>query len=80
MFWVCREPLRRAGMANMSYCRFCNTLGDLWACMDHLDDTDLSEEEVDKRLRLVQACRSVAEDYPEDGDLGTYEDQNRETD
>ena len=67
-------------MGNMSYCRFHNTLGDLEDCQAHLDDSDLSEAETKERLRLVQLCRDIAEDYPEDEDLGTYCDQNRETD
>jgi len=67
-------------MANMGYCRFYNTLADLRECQDHLDDFDLSEAEVKERLRLVRVCRAIAEDYPEDGDLGIYEEQNSETD
>jgi len=67
-------------MANMSYCRFHNTLGDLEDCWEHLDDWDLSEAETEARLLLVQLCRDIAEDYPEDEDLGVGCDQNRETD
>ena len=67
-------------MGNMSYCRFCNTLGDLKDCQAHLDDSDLSEAETGARFRLVQLCRDIAEDYPEDEDLGTDCGQNRETD
>jgi hypothetical protein len=34
-------------MANMSYCRFQNTLGDLLDCLDHLRDDDLGKDESD---------------------------------
>ena len=64
----------------MSYCRFRNTLGDLQDCQDHLDATDLGPEEERARMRLVQTCREIAEDYPEDVDLGFCNDQNEETD
>lgn len=67
-------------MGNMSYCRFHNTLGDLEDCQEHLDDGDLSEDETKARLWLVQLCREIAKDYPEDEDLGAYCDQNSETD
>lgn len=60
-------------MANMGYCRFHNTLGDLTDCQDHLDDPNLSEEEMKKRLRLVRLCRAIAEDYPDDSDLEPYQ-------
>ena len=49
-------------MANMSYCRFRNTLEDLRDCSDNLDDTDLSEEEAKARKRLVKVCRSIVDD------------------
>lgn len=60
-------------MANMSYCRFQNTVRDLQDCQDHLDDPDLSEEETKERLRLVRVCRTIAEDYPDDTDLEPYQ-------
>jgi len=36
-------------MANMSYCRFQNTVNDLQACFDHLFD-DLSPDEDEARI------------------------------
>ena len=48
-------------MANMSYCRFRNTLGDLRDCYDNLDDNDLSEEEAKARRRLVKVCQSIVD-------------------
>ena len=49
-------------MANMSYCRFQNTLSDLRDCYDNLDDNDLSEEEAKARKRLVKVCQSIVDD------------------
>lgn len=59
-------------MANMSYCRFQNTLEDLRDCRDALNEMgdfekELSEEEAKAAKRLLKMCRSLADDYvPED--------------
>ena len=45
-------------MANMSYCRFQNTLADLRDCYFHLFD-DLSPEEELARDRLVDLCKAI---------------------
>lgn len=51
-------------MANMSYCRFRNTVADLRDCLEHLDDTEgLSEGEAKARLRLINVCVDIALDY-----------------
>jgi hypothetical protein len=50
-------------MANMSYCRFQNTLNDLRDCYYNLDDTDLSEEEARARYRLIELCADIIADY-----------------
>ncbi len=47
-------------MANMSYCRFRNTLNDLRDCLDGMED-DLSEEEVRARKVLVKVCADIVE-------------------
>lgn len=47
-------------MANMSYCRFQNTVVDLQDCFDHIDDEDLSKEENRARTHLVTVCRQIA--------------------
>jgi len=49
-------------MGNMGYCRFQNTLGDLRACYEHLDD-DLSEEEQEAKEKLLKLCKDIAIDY-----------------
>jgi hypothetical protein len=54
-------------MANMSYCRFQNTLEDLRDCRDNMDD-DLSEDEAWARKRLIEVCKEIAEYADEDGD------------
>lgn len=54
-------------MANMSYCRFQNTLGDLRDCVDALDQIngldELSTEEAEAARRLIKLCREVAENW-----------------
>lgn len=55
-------------MANMSYCRFENTLKDLQDCYEHLNDEDLSGSEEIARYTLVELCRQILdelEDYEE---------------
>lgn len=51
-------------MANMSYCRFQNTLQDLNDINEHIEfDGDLSEEEKKARLRLIKLCVEIALDF-----------------
>lgn len=55
-------------MANMSYCRFQNTLQDLRDCLDALNEMsdfekELSEEEAAAAKRLLKLCRSMADDF-----------------
>jgi hypothetical protein len=50
-------------MANMSHCRFQNTLKDLRDCIEHLDDDDLSPEEARARRILLKECFIITEDY-----------------
>jgi len=45
-------------MANMSYCRFQNTMRDLRDCADNLHE-DLNEEEQRARKRLIKICREI---------------------
>ena len=51
-------------MANMSYCRFRNTLADLRDCYNALDDEgieNLSHEEKRAAIKLIQTCEELAE-------------------
>jgi uridine phosphorylase len=53
-------------MANMSYCRFQNTLSDLKDCLQDLQDKaetgdELSADEIYARDRLIEICREIAE-------------------
>lgn len=53
-------------MANMSYCRFQNTLADLRDCQDAMGNSDpetLSFEERLARWHLVKRCTQIAEDF-----------------
>lgn len=47
-------------MANMSYCRFQNTAGDLIDCTEHMDDGDLSDDEKKARTSLIKSCVEIA--------------------
>lgn len=50
-------------MANMSYCRFQNTLRDLRDCYEHIDDDNLSETESKARNKLIILCTDISQDY-----------------
>jgi hypothetical protein len=66
-------------MANMSYCRFHNTLSDLDDCEAHMRDPLSKEPDGDrydsehfKRTALIEACIRIANEYgvkDEDGVL-----------
>lgn len=61
-------------MANMSYCRFRNTLEALEDCSEHLDDTDLSSEEEKAKIKLLKLCAQLAyENGQIDDDFGYLE-------
>lgn len=53
-------------MANMSHCRFHNTVGDLRDCYEHMDDKDVSDEEYRERQRLIRLCVQIADDYADE--------------
>lgn len=63
-------------MANMSYCRFHNTLSDLYDCQGALEDflendenVISSDEERRKAKQLIALCHKIADNYePEDID------------
>lgn len=57
-------------MANMSYCRFQNTLTDLLDCYRNMDDDDLDEYETEARTALISLCIDIADEY---GDEATEE-------
>ena len=50
-------------MANMSYCRFENTVSDLKDCYDNMDTTDTSPEENKARKRLFRLCKQICEEF-----------------
>lgn len=56
-------------MANMSHCRFHNTLQDLQECMEALNNGEydtLSPNEKKNADRMIKICNQIAEDYCED--------------
>ena len=62
---------RKQAMANMSYCRFRNTLLDLQDCHRALDGmgdykAELDEEELEAAIKLFRLCELLADDYCED--------------
>ena len=50
-------------MPNMGYCRFHNTYYDLEDCIEHLEDSDLSDEEAKKRFNILVAMVETVEQY-----------------
>lgn len=66
-------------MANMSYVRFENTLGDLLDCEEHLrndDLVDLSESEKKHAKALIESCQRIAEMFEDYGELDQlFEDE-----
>lgn len=60
-------------MANMSYCRFSNTLADLRDCQEALSNMDdfkkeLSGEEARAAKKLLKLCGELAADFGEDSE------------
>jgi hypothetical protein len=49
-------------MANMSYCRFQNTLSDLRDCYNNMGDDDLSQSEFYARKQMIELCKSIADE------------------
>ena len=50
-------------MANMSYCRFQNTVIDLKDCYENMDDDELSDDEKKAKERLIDLCVDIALDF-----------------
>jgi hypothetical protein len=49
-------------MSNLPYCRFHNTVQDLWDCYGHLQDDELSVDEQEKRKELINLCKQIVMD------------------
>lgn len=50
-------------MANMSYCRFHNTLIDLRDCYANITEIeDMSESELQARKKLIELCQEIAQE------------------
>lgn len=68
-------------MANMSYCRFHNTLQDLYDCQSALEEfiqngeNEISSaEERREAKRLIELCKDIADSFePEDIDRASEE-------
>lgn len=69
-------------MANMSYCRFENTVSDLADCQEALRDVNiprpaksLSKEEYRAMKSLVEICKDIASDF-EDIEFGDWNEDD----
>ncbi len=66
---VVNQSLQVKEMANMSYCRFENTTGDLEDCynalgdLQDLNDEELSESEKRYAKQLIWLCIAIANNY-----------------
>jgi hypothetical protein len=64
-------------MANMSYCRFQNTLGDLIDCQNALFDYEkLSEEEYKAAKKLLSVCQNIVDSVDEDDIIKEEEEED----
>ena len=61
-------------MANMSYCRFQNTLQDLRDCYYNVESS-LTGAEFHAREGLIELCKSIAEEF---GDLDFKEERDED--
>ncbi len=55
-------------MANMSYCRFQNTLLDLRDCKEAMQEEDIPKHGSDEHkamIRLIQVCRDIVDNADE---------------
>ena len=50
-------------MANMSYCRFENTLRDLRDCYNNMGNGDLSKSEFFARKQMIEMCVNIANQH-----------------
>lgn len=59
-------------MGNMSYCRFRNTLPDLRACLEAIQNgEELDAEELKAKKTLVSVCKDILEEEGFDVMTGT---------
>ncbi len=60
-------------MANMSYCRYRNTLNDLQDCYDSMsydeDGDELSREESNAKEQLLELCAEITDQFNDAYDL-----------
>ena len=63
-------------MANMSYCRFRNTLQDLRDCYYNMKD-EVSLEEFRSRKQVIELCKDIVEEYG-DEDFSLFEKEDED--
>ena len=64
-------------MANMSYCRFQNTYNDLVDCYENMENVN-SDSEKRYRIRLIELCQDIIQDYGDDDVFDDDEDDETE--
>ncbi len=52
-------------MSNMSYCRFQNTLSDLFDCKENFNDIS-SEDELEAAKRMILLCQEIVDEFDPD--------------
>tara|TARA_R110001583_G_C5452074_1_gene391014 strand:- start:171 stop:425 length:255 start_codon:yes stop_codon:yes gene_type:complete len=77
-----RNQLKNKTMANMSYCRFENTLGDLQDCHEALENIyeeiqDMSTYEKQSLIPFIELCKEIANEF-ELEDIQELIDQNED--
>lgn len=63
-------------MANMSYCRFRNTLQDLRDCYYNMKD-EVSLEEFRSRKQVIELCKDIVDEYG-DEDFSLFEKEDED--
>lgn len=54
-------------MANMSYCRFENTLADMKDCLEHIHDeidVELNPDEHEAREEMLEIAKRIVDEHP----------------
>ena len=54
-------------MGTMGYCRFQNTLEDLYNCQEHMGD-EVGQDERRARKRLIKLCKDIVDNFGDELD------------
>ncbi len=67
-------------MANMSYCRFENTSGDLQDCLEALQEDKLTKDSSRSEIRAAEDIYEIAREYIREYEDWLYRDNEDEDD